>query len=371
MTWIEAIFGKVSSRGGSALELQGTINFASPLVATLNPAAERIDVSLVQGDMTTEVASYLDFPVVEVPAWLEGRVYYANGELNVCSDVSGDVMPVNKGLQFDARNNTGSSIAKAVPICVTGAIGGNPTIGLASNTNDATFVAIGLTKQVIANNSVGPVITEGVLTNVNTNSWEEGELLYVGSTPGTLTNVLPPGTSYYAAIGQVLVKHPTAGAIGVHPRRKERLAGTTANRPTAVRIGDPYFNTTTKELECWDGSGWGGRWPPYVGIIDGSHYSPRNPSAAIHHCTTAIFTSDPGEDTTLYLDAVGAELGDVATFKFLASASFAFDVYDVATSTTLATVAVADTKRTLTFVFCTVAAVDQWVLLSRSGTAGT
>jgi hypothetical protein len=58
----------------------------------------------------------------------------------------------------------------------------------------------------------------GVVSDVDTSDWGVGDVLFVDSTPGELTNVPPvDATKRQILVGYVLASHPTDGAIYVLP----------------------------------------------------------------------------------------------------------------------------------------------------------
>lgn len=194
-------------------------------------------------------ANWLDLRVrTDDPPYEVGRTFVNNDGI-LCTMTRWPNVSVNHGeeLQFMVVNKSGGIILNGQPIFIFGAQGNRPKVDLPINTNDATFVCIGLATHDIPVNQEGRICTEGVVHNVNTSAWAEGDLLYISATRGVLTNTIPPGTSYYCAIGMVTVSHINRGEIAVHPRRFERNAGTTANRPTTgagTRVGFTYFDTT-------------------------------------------------------------------------------------------------------------------------------
>lgn len=194
-------------------------------------------------------ANWLDLrPSAVEPPFAVGRSY-CNEDGILCTCTRWPDVKINHGeeLQFMVVNKSGGTILNGQPIFVFGAQGNRPKVDLPNNTNDATFITIGLATHDIPNNVEGRICTEGVVHDVNTSAWTEGVLLYVSETRGVLTDVIPPGTSYYCAVGMVTVSHLVHGEITVHPRRFERNAGTTANRPTVgagTRVGFNYFDTT-------------------------------------------------------------------------------------------------------------------------------
>jgi hypothetical protein len=83
-----------------------------------------------------------------------------------------------------AKNETGSTLAKGKPVYVTGAVGasGKIKVGLASNVSEAqSSKTFGFTAESISNNSEGQIITEGLLSNINTVDGADGDPVWLGS----------------------------------------------------------------------------------------------------------------------------------------------------------------------------------------------
>jgi len=215
-----------------------------------------LELSGVPWSRTPQV-DYVDFATQSAePAFVTGRVWGRNGVINVCTDIAGSIIQVGEELQCTVVNKSGVKLLNGTPVYVSGAQGNRPKVGLPINTDDATFICIGLVTADIEINAEGRVVVEGICHDMDTQAFTVGDLVYVGSTLGGLTNVRPEGTSYYCAIGLVLVAHQNKGEVMVHVRRTERLGGTTANRTTNPRIGWIYFDTTLGKPIWWNGTAW-------------------------------------------------------------------------------------------------------------------
>jgi hypothetical protein len=103
------------------------------------------------------------------------------------------------------------TINKGQPVYAFGASGDRMSVKLANNTSEATSSkTVGLVfSSSIAAGAIGFVITQGVLSNVNTAAYTAGDTLYLGSSAGALTNVLPYAPNHYTRIG--IVERANAG----------------------------------------------------------------------------------------------------------------------------------------------------------------
>jgi hypothetical protein len=115
-----------------------------------------------------------------------------------------------------ARNSTGITILKGSAVYINGALGNRPTIALASSSTEvASTKTLGLVKADILNNGEGIVLITGTLTDLNTNAFNAGDKLYLGSTPGSITNVKPVSPLHLVDIGVCIIKNPSTGSIEV------------------------------------------------------------------------------------------------------------------------------------------------------------
>lgn len=103
------------------------------------------------------------------------------------------------------------TINKGQPVYAFGAAGDRMSVKLANNTSEATSSkTVGLVfSSSIAPNGTGFVITQGVLSNVNTAIYSPGDTLYVGASAGALTNTMPFAPNHLTRIG--IVERANAG----------------------------------------------------------------------------------------------------------------------------------------------------------------
>lgn len=109
------------------------------------------------------------------------------------------------------------TINKGQPVYAFGASGDRMSVKLANNTSEATSSkTVGLVfSSSIAAGGLGFVITQGVLSNVNTAAYSAGDTLYVGNTAGALTNTMPTAPNHLTRIGIVERSNSGNGLIYV------------------------------------------------------------------------------------------------------------------------------------------------------------
>jgi hypothetical protein len=136
------------------------------------------------------------------------------GDIQALAEAVDAILP-SLGLPYhtlEVVNNTGSTIAKATPVYISGFGTSKPRISKSDADTLSTFPVIGLTQAAITNGSDGVVLISGVFSDVNTSSFSVGARLYVAS-GGGLTTTKP--TSGGGVIGVVAKSNASTGIIVV------------------------------------------------------------------------------------------------------------------------------------------------------------
>jgi len=136
------------------------------------------------------------------------------------------------------RNTTGATLTKGTAVYISGATGQNPTVSKALATSDATSAqTLGLMSADLANNSNGYVTVIGLITNINTSAYTDGEQLYLSpTTAGTLTATKPYAPQHLVYVAVVEHAHPTQGKLFVKVQNgyeMDELHNVSAQSPTS------------------------------------------------------------------------------------------------------------------------------------------
>ena len=132
---------------------------------------------------------------------------------------------VQLGQETVARilNKTGSTLNNGKVVRVTGAQGNRMTAALADNSSDATSGTIlGIMTQDVANNQQGFATTVGLVRDIDTSAFADGDVLYLGSA-GAITNVQPATPLHLITVGYCVRSHATQGSIFSHPQNGYEL----------------------------------------------------------------------------------------------------------------------------------------------------
>lgn len=121
-------------------------------------------------------------------------------------------------VQHYVKNSTGSTINAGTPVYISGANGANMLISKASNSGEVTSSkTFGLLAQDLAQNAIGFVVTEGLLSGLDTHTANAGDPVWLG-TNGQLIYGLankPIAPAHLVFIGIVTRAHAQVGQIFV------------------------------------------------------------------------------------------------------------------------------------------------------------
>lgn len=130
---------------------------------------------------------------------------------------SDGVVDSSEKLEFIGKNSTGVTIGKTKVVYISGATGQKPNITLADASLEiSSSKTIGITRNSIAHNTDGYVITHGTIHDINTSAFTDGDALWLSETAGEIVNVVPNEPAHAVFIGYVAYAHPTTGKIILH-----------------------------------------------------------------------------------------------------------------------------------------------------------
>ena len=142
----------------------------------------------------------------------------------------------------ELRNESGDAMTRGDAVFISGFSVGQvkALVTLANSSSDATMPMVAILEDAtLANNATGHFIEIGSLTDMDTDSWNVGDFLYVsetGTTTNTLTNTKPIGTALVQRVAVVLRKHASLGVIEIFGAGRSNDLPNIAN--TKIWIGD-------------------------------------------------------------------------------------------------------------------------------------
>lgn len=122
-------------------------------------------------------------------------------------------------------NDDSVTINKGQPVYAYSSAGNRMSVKLAANTSDATSAqTVGVVFSTsIAAGQKGFVITQGVISGLNTAAYAAGAQLYLGATAGTLTSTKPYAPNHLVYIGIVERSNAGNGQIYIKPQNGYEL----------------------------------------------------------------------------------------------------------------------------------------------------
>jgi len=136
------------------------------------------------------------------------------------------------------HNDAGSILQRGEVVMLKGSNGDVASVIRASNKYDSTSaLTIGIVKDDIAVNDTGWIVTQGQISKMKTQDFNEGDALYLDSIPGKLTNVKPIAPLHGVFVGIVERANNGNGLIYTKPQNGYELT-----EIHDVRIVNPINN---------------------------------------------------------------------------------------------------------------------------------
>ena len=238
--WDESQNKLTSLTVGSGLSITGTTIAATGSGDVVGPASAA-DNALVRFDGTTgklvqngqitqsdtgDLASVNSIAMDTTPTGsltTAGQMMWSSNDETLDIQLNGFAMHTGQHVLYHVRNSTGSTIAKGVPVMYNGTTGnsGRLLIQPWNGTGPSTYF-MGLTAESLANGSEGFVIAFGKLRGIQTNggnygeTWADGEIIYAGTTTGSLTKTQPAAPNPHVQVLAVVHAHASNGTVFIN-----------------------------------------------------------------------------------------------------------------------------------------------------------
>tara|TARA_R110000868_G_scaffold33297_1_gene120944 strand:+ start:328 stop:2997 length:2670 start_codon:yes stop_codon:yes gene_type:complete len=148
-----------------------------------------------------------------------GEVEYNDTQGSLIQGLKGGLVTNVIGQQLHQRvnNRTGSTLAKGTAVYLSGSQGNRITVAKALATSDPTSAnTFGIVAESIADNQSGYVITEGLITNINTSALVEDSAVYLSPTvAGGFTSTKPQAPQHNVYIGVCVKNSAGSGELFV------------------------------------------------------------------------------------------------------------------------------------------------------------
>ena len=156
-----------------------------------------------------------------------GEVEYNDTQGSLIQGLKGGNVTNVIGQQLHQRvnNRTGATLSKGTAVYLSGSQGNRITVAKALGVTDAFSAnTFGIVAESISNNQSGYVITEGLITNINTSALTEDSAVYLSPTvAGGLTSTKPQAPQHTVYIGVCVKSNAGSGELFVKIRNGQEL----------------------------------------------------------------------------------------------------------------------------------------------------
>lgn len=137
----------------------------------------------------------------------EGRVFWDAEQQCMAVYIDTPYVTMNPGREVLIRcyNNTGATITNGKAVCIVSSYLEVPTIFLADADNYTRNRVLGITTMDIPDGSFGEVTYTGAVHDFDLTAFNNGDILYLSTTPGMLTAIRPQFPAKAIVVGQVLL----------------------------------------------------------------------------------------------------------------------------------------------------------------------
>jgi hypothetical protein len=205
---------------------------------------------------------YIDFNTGSaIPAWKSGRVFWDNtdGALSVYNAEQDITLQVGQENWTRVSNRTGATILNGTVVRLKGAHGDVPEVELAqsilvSGSVNLQNQILGVATHDIEDNSKGYITTQGLVRGLNTNAFNDGDTLFVGTgSAGILQNTAPAAPYEIIPVGVCVKASPgTSGIIYVAVQEPIDFSDlSSALVEGAYTYGDIWVYTPTGSVGVW------------------------------------------------------------------------------------------------------------------------
>lgn len=187
---------------------------------------------------SSPLVDYIDFNLTPTDIMQEGRLMWdsTDGTLQIGMPGGNVNLQIGQEQLLRVSNKTGADIPNGYVVYVNGAQGQKPTVALADADTEATSdTVIGITTELITNNNNGYVCINGLVRDLNTNAFNNGDVLYLSQTAGQFTNTAPTPPAHAIILGNVIHKDASQGVVLVNiqiGQELEDLHNVLINTPT-------------------------------------------------------------------------------------------------------------------------------------------
>jgi hypothetical protein len=181
----------------------------------------------------------------------QGAMFWDEDDNTVDVILNGYRMKIGEDTFYPVKNQSGSTILKGTNVKFAGTVGASGRLLILpflANGTDPSYVYMGVTAENIANGEDGKVLWFGRLRGLNTNAFNEGDVLYASTTSaGGFQTAIPTGANNIVQVSAVIKKSINQGVIFIRPQIEPVLfkPENVANKATNLSSPDDVKYPTT------------------------------------------------------------------------------------------------------------------------------
>lgn len=309
-----------------------TITESNGVILTGNSTTDTIDISTNATHLNTASTivsrdssqsfdiTGIDFDTSDTITSAVGRAHWDDGEGTLSLGLKGGNINLKVGQENLALcyNGTGLTINKGSVVYISGAQGQRPSITLSdADTEVGSSKTFGVVAENIANGAEGFVCTFGIVSGIDTSAFTVGQSLWLSSTAGQLTNVVPTQPAHSVFIGYCLHVNQSSGRIFVNPQNGYELQE--LHNVLVSSLGDNHILSYDNETSLWKNQGLAAAIQEIDGassgidadLLDGQHgtyYAPINSPTFTGIVTVPTPSNSTDAVTKGYVDAIAQGL---------------------------------------------------------------
>lgn len=158
---------------------------------------------------------YIDFTDGNEPSYKEGRLYYSDsdGTLSMKTNSPNVTLQIGQEIHVRIRNRTGGTLLNGRAVYIVSASAGYPHVDYIDVNTTGKGKIAGILTEDIANNGLGYMTFQGLVRDVDTSAFLQGDPLWTSGSQGEYDNKQVPSPAHSSRLGYVLYNHATNGVI--------------------------------------------------------------------------------------------------------------------------------------------------------------
>jgi hypothetical protein len=213
-------------------------------ILTINSLTNKVECN-IDGKNGISDLKYLSFDTTpETIPSIAGSIYWDDQDQTLSVVMDGGTVKLQLGQEMYIRavNKTGSTITNGSIVYISGAQGNRPTIALAdANSYANSSKVIGVVTADIDNNAYGYVTTVGLVRDLDTHTFSEGDCVYLSETAGQYTATPPSDGIARIKVGMIVKSHNTDGWLCVKVDEEKYMFGDVDNGDYSYFEGDGTY----------------------------------------------------------------------------------------------------------------------------------